>query len=236
VLYWCAPSDAVGHFLATLSGEYLLSRATFADVWPSIRCKASTFTPALTRVMRNWIARSDEIFGLRRTTAAVVAGLFVVTMDWGSAATAKSAVECDDHEGPNPAAPEFYQERYNASVAEPLTKDLATFRDAVPSRDPRQIGPAAETLRSDISLYNTMFGTQTLFGCYSPAVLASLQQATDTLAPTFNTIVSAAASSDDKTPSDISGFVSRALPQEMGYIQALNAYAFQFGGQQVPLT
>lgn len=136
--------------------------------------------------------------------------------------------------GPNPAGPEFYKEQNNASVAEPLTKDLATFRDAVPSSDPRQIGPAAATLRSDISSYNTRFGTQTLFGCYNPAVLASLQQATDTLASTFNTIVSAAANSDDKTPSDITGFVSRAMPQEMGYIQALNAYASQFGGQQVP--
>jgi hypothetical protein len=173
---------------------------------------------------------------LRRITAAVVAGLSVFTTVWGSAATAKADGECDDHAGPNPAAPEFYKDQYNAFVAEPLTKDLATFRDAVPSRDPRQIGPAAGTLRSDISPYNTMFGTQTLFGCYSPAVLASLQQASDTLAPTFNAIVSAAANRDGKSPSDITGFVSRAMPQEMGYIQALNAYASQFGGQQVPQT
>jgi hypothetical protein len=81
-----------------------------------------------------------------------------------------------------------------------------------------------------------MFGTQTSFGCYSPAVLASLQQATDALASTFNTVVSAAANSDDKTPRDITRFVSRAMPHEMGYIQALNAYASQFGGQQVPQT
>jgi hypothetical protein len=174
--------------------------------------------------------------GLRRITAAVVAGLSVFTTVWGSAATAKAAVECDDHAGPNPAAPEFYKGKYNASVAEPLTKDLATFRDAVPSHDPRQIGPAAGTLQRDISSYKAKFGTQTLFGCYSPAVLASLQQATDTLAPTFNTIVSAAARSHDKTPSDITGFVSRAMPQEMGYIRVLNAYASQFGAQQVPQT
>lgn len=171
---------------------------------------------------------------MRRITAAVVAGLSVFTTVWGSAATAKAVVECDDHSGPNPAAPEFYKEQYNASVAEPLTKDLATFRDAVPSLDPRQIGPAAGALHSDISSYYTMFGTQTSFGCYSPAVLASLQQATDALAPTFNTIVSAAANSERKTHSRITGFVSRAMPQEMGYIQALNAYASQFGGQRVP--
>ena len=45
-----------------------------------------------------------------------------------------------------------------------------------------------------------------------------------------------AANSDGKTPSDITDFVSRAVPQEMAYIQALNAYASQFGGQQVPQT
>ena len=180
--------------------------------------------------------RSDEIFGLRRITAAVVAGLSVVTTVWGSAATAKADVECDDRAGPNPAAPEFYKGRYDARVAEPLTRDLATLRDAVPGRDPRAIGPAAAKLHTDISSYQPMLGTQTSFGCYSPAVLASLQQATDALAPTLNTIVRAAAKSDDKTPSDITGFVSRAMPQEMSYIQALNAYAAQFGGQQVPQT
>lgn len=167
--------------------------------------------------------------------AAVVAGLTVAMAVWGSAVTAKADVMCDGPTGPNPAAPEFYQEQYNASVAKPLTRDLAAYRDAVPSSDPKQIGPAARTLYREISSNPMKFGTQTSFGCYSPAVLASLQQATDTLAPTFNTIASAAAKIDGKTPSDIASFVSRARPQAKAYIEALNAYASQFGGQQVPV-
>jgi hypothetical protein len=38
-----------------------------------------------------------------------------------------------------------------------------------------------------------MFGTQTPFGCYSPAVLACVQQGTGTLAPIYDSIASAAA-------------------------------------------
>ena len=125
---------------------------------------------------------------MRRITATVVAALSVVTPVWGSAATAKADAKCDDHAGPNPAAPEFYQEQYNPSVAKPLTKDLATYRDAVASSDPKEIGDAAGTLYSEISSNVNMFVTQKLFGCYNPAVLASLQQATNTLAPTFDSM------------------------------------------------
>jgi hypothetical protein len=113
--------------------------------------------------------------------------VFVSVAVWGSAATANADVNCDGQARTNPAAPESYQEQYNPSVAKPLTKDLATDHSAVASGDPKQIGEAAGTLYSEISFNPKMFGTQTLFGCYSPAVLASLQQATDTLAPTYET-------------------------------------------------
>jgi hypothetical protein len=79
-----------------------------------------------------------------------------------------------------------------------------------------------------------MFATQMLFGCYSPAVLASLQQATNTLASSYDSINGAAANLGGKTPADVPGLVSQAKPQEKAYIDALNAYASQFGGQQVP--
>jgi hypothetical protein len=171
---------------------------------------------------------------MRRITATVVAGLSVVTAVWGSAATAKADAKCDDHAGPNPAAPEFYQEQYNPAVAKPLTKDLATYHSAVGSGDPKEIGEAASTLYSEISSNVNMFVTQKLFGCYSPATLASLQQATNTLAPTFDSIASAAANIGGKTPDDLPGLVFQARPQEKAYIDALNAYASQFGGQQVP--
>lgn len=120
---------------------------------------------------------------MRGITAAVVVSLSVVTM-WGSAATAKADLKCDANAGTNPAAPEFYQEQYNPAVAVMLSQDLATYHSAVESGDPKQIGDAAGTLYSEISSDVNMFNTQTLFGCYSPMVLASLHQATNTLAPT----------------------------------------------------
>jgi hypothetical protein len=60
-----------------------------------------------------------------------------------------------------------------------------------------------------------------------PTVLTGLQQATNTLAPTDDSISGTAAG-------DVAGLVSKAKPQEKAYIDALNAYASQFGGQSVP--
>jgi len=171
---------------------------------------------------------------MRGITAAVVAGLSVFTAVWVSAATARADENCDAQAGPNPAAPEFYQEQYNPSVAKPLTKDLATYHSAVASGDPKQIGQAAGTLYSEISFNPRMFSMQTAFGCYDPAVLTSLQQATNTLAPIYDSINGAAANLGGKTPNDIPGLVSQAKPQEKAYIDALNAYASQFSGQRVP--
>jgi hypothetical protein len=171
---------------------------------------------------------------MRRITATVVAGLSVVTAVWVSAATARADVKCDGNAGANPAAREFYQEQYDPSVAKPLTKDLAAYHSAVASGDPKDVGDAAGTLYSKISSDVDMFVTQKLFGCYSPAVLASLQQATNTLASSYDSIDGAAANLGGKTPADVPGLVSHAKPQEKAYIDALNAYASQFGGQRVP--
>jgi hypothetical protein len=158
----------------------------------------------------------------------------VATAVWGSAATARADVKCDGNAGPNSAAPEFYQRQYNASVAESLTKDLATYHSAVASGDAQQIGDAAGTLYSEISSNVDMFVTQRLFGCYDPTVLNSLKQATNTLASTFDSINGASAGLGGETPSDIPRLVSQAKPQEKAYIDAVNLYASQFGGQQVP--
>ena len=171
---------------------------------------------------------------MRGITAAVVAGLSVFTAVLGSAATGRADVQCTGQQDPNPAAPEFYQSQYNPSVAKPLTKDLAAYNAAVASGDPSKIWQTAGALSSDISQTPMMFGTQTPFGCYDPAVLTSLQQATNTLAPIYDSINGAAANLGGKTPNDIPGLVSQAKPQEKAYIDALNAYASQFSGQRVP--
>jgi len=173
---------------------------------------------------------------VRRITATVVAGLSVCAAVWASAANAKADVKCTGQQGSNPAAPEFYQEQYNPSVARLLTKDLKTYSAAVASGDPQQIGQAAGTLYSEISVDLDMFGTQTLFGCYDPAVLTSLQQSTDTFASTLDSINGAAARASAGRPNNMPSLVSQAKPQETAYFTALNAYASQFGGQQVSLN
>jgi hypothetical protein len=170
---------------------------------------------------------------VRRITAAVVAGLSVFTAVWESSATATADIQCTGEQGPNPAAPESYQSQYNSSVAKPVTKDLAAYDAAVASGDPKQIWQTAGTLSNDISQTPMIFGNQTPFGCYDPPVLTGLQRATNTFATALDSIKGAAAGLGGKTPSDVPGLVSQAKPQERAYVDALNAYAAQFGGQQV---
>jgi hypothetical protein len=161
---------------------------------------------------------------MRAITAAVV------SLSMGTllcAAPASADAKCDGSAGPNPAAPEFYRQQYNRAVAQPLTKEFAAYRSAVASGDLQQIGDAAGTLYSDVHGDPNKFETQNSFGCYSPAVLAGVQQAADALAPTLDQISSAAAG-------DLPDLLSQAKPQVKAYIDALNAYASQFGGQQVP--
>lgn len=78
-----------------------------------------------------------------------------------------------------------------------------------------------------------MFDDQTWFGCYDAAVLASLQQSTDALSATLDDISAAARSFSGKTPADVPDLVKQAQPQVQAYIGALNAYAGQFGGEQI---
>lgn len=173
---------------------------------------------------------------MRKITATVVTGLSVFTAVWESAATGRADVQCTGQQGSNPAAPEFYQQQYNPSVAKPLTKDLAAYHAAVASGDTQQIGDTAGSLYSEISSDTQMFATQIPFGCYDQTVLTSLQQATNTLAPTYDSINGAVANLGGKTPNDVAGLIAQAKPQEKAYIDALNAYASQFAGQQVPET
>jgi hypothetical protein len=161
---------------------------------------------------------------MRAITAAIVS-LSIGTLI--CAAPASADAKCDGSTEPNPATPEFYQQQYNPSVAQPLRKEFAAYCSAVASGDLQQIGDAAGSLYSDVVGDPKMFVRQESFGCYSPAVLAAMQQAADDLAPTLDSISSAAAG-------DLPDLISQAKPQVKAYIDALNAYASQFGGQQVP--
>jgi hypothetical protein len=177
-----------------------------------------------------------EITGVRglTTAAAMSLGVFAAAT-FGMAATpsAGAEVRCTGQQGPNPAKPEFYQKQYSAAVSGPLRSHLAAYQSAAASDDPQQTGRAANTLYSEIETELMMYGTQTWFGCYDPAVLASLQQSTDSFASTLDDISGAAGSFSGKTPDDVPALVEQARPQERAFIGALNAYAGQFGGDQI---
>jgi hypothetical protein len=65
-------------------------------------------------------------------------------------------------------------------------------------------------------------------------VLKGLQNATDAFATTLYDLACAGGSKCGKTAAEVSGLVSQAKPQEKTYVEAINAYASQFGGEQVP--
>jgi hypothetical protein len=161
-------------------------------------------------------------------------GVFA-TVAFGTRATPAGAdVRCTGQQGPNPAKPESYQQQYSTAVFRPLKNDLRTYQSAAASGDPRKTGRSATALYSEIETDLMMFGTQSWFGCYDPAVLANLQQSANAFASTLDDISGAAASFSGKTPADIPALVAQARPQEKTYIEAMNAYAKQFGGEQIP--
>jgi|GEM_PF-3662758 len=166
-----------------------------------------------------------------KPAAAVVAGLAVSAALAASAAPAGADVQCTGADPPNVLAPEVYQVRYNSVVVTTLTQGLKTFNTAVASSDSQRIGPAAGRLSSQISSAPMMYGTQFPFGCYSPAVLANLQQAANALTTSLDAISGAAAGLNGKTSADVPVLVVQIGPQESAYIDAVNAYGAQFGGQ-----
>ena len=115
----------------------------------------------------------------------------------------------------------------------PLRDHLAAYQSAAASDDPRQTGRAANILYGEIETDLMMFGTQTWFGCYDPAVLAGLQQSADAFTSTLDRISGAAANFSGKTAADVPALVAQAQPQEKAYIAALNGYSGQFGGEQI---
>lgn len=171
---------------------------------------------------------------MRRIAAAIVAATAVFTAVGASVATAGADVQCTGQDEPNPVTPEAYQGLYDSYFAKQLAQGLKAFDTASASGDKRRIGQAASQLNNQISTAPMMFGTQTPFGCYDPAVLSVLQQAGNKFAATLDAIGSAAAGLHGKKPTDVPRLVAQAKQQEAAYITALNAYAAQFGGQQLP--
>lgn len=178
-----------------------------------------------------------DIPGVRRLiiAGAITTGVFAVPA-LGTAAipSAWADVQCTGQQGPNPAKPESYRGEYSSMVSAPLKRDLAAYQSAAASGDAHPTGLAANRLYSEMTTDFMMFGDQSWFGCYDPAVLASLQQSTDAFGATLDDISAAAASFSGKTPDDVPALVAQAQPQQTAYITTLNAYAAQFGGEQIP--
>lgn len=178
---------------------------------------------------------SGDILGVRGliTVAAMTIGA-LAAVAFGTAVTpsAGADVQCAGQQ-PNPEKADFYQRQYSAAVSGPLRDHLAAYQSAAASDDPRQTGRAANILYGEIETDLMMFGTQTWFGCYDPAVLAGLQQSADAFTSTLDHISGAAANFSGKTAADVPALVAQAQPQEKAYIAALNGYSGQFGGEQI---
>jgi hypothetical protein len=150
------------------------------------------------------------------------------------APTGTADQSCTDNPGQNGATPDFYRQQYADGLAKDLSQKLTNYDSAVGSGQPRQIGTAAGDLFSAIKLNDAKVKNPRVFGCYDPNVLMGLQTATDAFAATLDDMACAGASTCDKTPADIPDLAGQAKPQEQAFIDAMNAYAAQFGGQQIP--
>ncbi|OBJ38351.1 hypothetical protein A5621_13360 [Mycobacterium colombiense] len=118
-------------------------------------------------------------------------------------------------------------------MLDPLKRDLASYHSAAASGNPDETGRAANALYSEIETDLMMVDDQHWFGCYDPAVSARLQQSADAFVPTLDDISSAAANFSGKVPEDVPALVAQARQQQGAFIDALNAYAGQFGGDQI---
>jgi hypothetical protein len=149
--------------------------------------------------------------------------------------TAAGADTCQGRTVPNDAAPDFYRQQYEDGLANPLEERLKTYGSAAASGDPRRIGDAAAALDTDIRADARLVNVPRLYGCYDKAILTRLQNATEEFATTLDGLSCAAANMCNRKQTEVPSLVSQALPQERTYIEALDAYAAQFGGEQLPV-
>lgn len=175
--------------------------------------------------------------GMRRLTAAAATSMgvlaAVVVLGTPAAPRAAADTQCAGQHGSNPENVEYYRKQYSSTVLEPLKRDLAAYYSAAASGGPDEIGRAANALYNEIETDLMMVDDQHWFGCYDLAVLARLQQSADAFVPTLDDISSAATHFSGKTPEDVPALVAQARPLQRAFIDALNAYAGQFGGDQI---
>lgn len=74
-----------------------------------------------------------------------------------------------------------------------------------------------------------------LYGCYDQTVLTRLQNATEAFATTLDALSCAAANMCNRKQTEVPSLVAQAALRERTYVEALDAYAAQFGGEQLPV-
>ena len=153
----------------------------------------------------------------------------------GTVTTVAGGDTCQRRGGPNDGTPDFYRQQYADGLADPLEARLQTYGSATVSGDPHRIGDVAAALDTDIRADARLVNVPRLYGCYDQAVLSRLQDATETFATTLDALSCAAANMCNRKQTEVAGLVAQAAPQERRYVEALDAYAAQFGGEQLPV-
>lgn len=142
---------------------------------------------------------------------------------------------CAGQSGQNGASPDSYREQYATGMAKQLKATISTYLTAVQSGDSQRVADAAGALAAEIRADARLVNIPRLYGCYNAKVLANLQKATDTLATTLDALSCAGVNMCNKTQSEVPRLLVQEKPQERTYVEAVNAYAAQFGGEQLAL-
>jgi hypothetical protein len=174
------------------------------------------------------VATALTACGSSRTPASSSSSAAVVT-------TIAGGDTCQGRAGQNDATPDFYRQQYADGLADPLEARLKTYGSAASSGDPHRIGDAAAALDTDIRADARLVNVPRLYGCYDQTVLTRLQNATEAFATTLDALSCAAANMCNRKQTEVPSLVAQAAPQERTYVEALDAYAAQFGGEQLPI-
>ncbi|MBV8785209.1 MAG: hypothetical protein JOZ00_00790 [Mycobacterium sp.] len=141
---------------------------------------------------------------------------------------------CEGRAPQNAASPDIYRQQYADDLAGPLKDRLRTYDSATASGDSARIGQAAGALDTDIRADARLVDIPRLYGCYDQKVLTRLQDATEAFATTLDAMSCASANMCNRKQTEVLALVAQAAPQERSAVEAFNAYAAQFGGEQLP--
>jgi hypothetical protein len=142
---------------------------------------------------------------------------------------------CAGRPGQNDGSPDAYRQQYSTGLAKELKSTISTYEAAVQSGDSQQIADAAGALAAEIRADAHLVTIPRLYGCYNPKVLASLQKSTDTLATTLDALSCAGVNMCNRNQAEVPRLLVQEKPQERSYVEAINTYAAQFGGEQLAL-